>query len=179
MGLERQLRSVHPTFYLWRIHRRRRWEVLEKLPLTVREDGVLYVHGSPRDPTMEYVMRSDCSDFEGGIPEKIRDIFSRFDRLCFCGHTHDPGVIVEESKFLTPGMVGGEFLFEEGRKYFVNVGSVGQPRDGNPRACYVLFDPPDRIRWRRVEYDIERTRAKILANPRLDPRAGDRLSQGK
>ncbi len=51
---------------------------------------------------MEYILRSDCVDLTGGVPDKIRDILSRFEGLCFVGHTHDPGVITEDSKFLRP-----------------------------------------------------------------------------
>ena len=56
----------------------------------------------------------------------------------------------------------------------VNIGSVGQPRDRDPRSSYVLFDGEEII-WRRVEYDIETTRSLIKANPNLDDRLGDRL----
>ncbi|MHC4608361.1 MAG: metallophosphoesterase family protein [Planctomycetota bacterium] len=128
---------------------------------------------------MEYILRSDCIDLTGGVPEKIRDIFSRFERLCFVGHTHDPGVITEDSRFLHPGEVDHKFEFEEGKKYLVNVGSVGQPRDGDPRACYVVFDRPNKIQWRRIEYDFRKTMEKIFNNPKLDPRAGERLAHGR
>lgn len=59
-----------------------------------------------------------------------------------------------------------------------NVGSVGQPRDGDWRACYVLFDG-DTIRFRRVEYDVETTVRKIHAEPELDRVLGDRLREGR
>lgn len=155
-----------------------RWQFLCNLPLTHREDGLLYVHGSPRDPTMEYILRSDCVDLTGGVPEKIRDIFSRFDRLCFVGHTHDPGVITEESQFIAPKDCGHEFAFQPGKKYIVNIGSVGQPRDGDTRACYAVLDRTT-IRWRRIEYDYQSTMNKIFGTPQLDPRAGERLALGR
>ena len=155
-----------------------RWQFLQTLKLTQQEDGVLYVHGSPRDPTMEYVLRSDCVDLTGGVPDKIRDIFSRFERLCFAGHTHDPGVITEDSQFLQPKDLNHEFAFEKGKKYFVNIGSVGQPRDGDTRACYAVFHG-DKVTWRRVEYDYRSTMDKIFHTPQLDPRAGERLAHGR
>ncbi len=166
--------------------KRNRWKFLCNLALTHKEEGALFVHGSPRDPTMEYVLRSDCVDLTGGVPEKIRDIFSRFDRLCFVGHTHDPGVITETSKFIPPKdctPVGDrndhwEFRFEPGKKYLVNLGSVGQPRDGDTRSCYAIYDG-DSVRWRRVEYDYRKVMDKIFALSELDPRAGERLALGR
>ncbi|HXG63432.1 MAG TPA: metallophosphoesterase family protein [Planctomycetota bacterium] len=158
--------------------KKERWKFLQNLKLTHEVNGALLVHGSPRDPTMEYVLRSDCSDLAGGVPEKIRDIFSRFARLCFAGHTHDPGVITEDSRFISPKECDHVFTFESGKKYFVNIGSVGQPRDGDTRACYAVWDG-DTVRWRRVEYDYRATMQKIFGTPQLDPRAGERLAQGR
>ncbi len=166
-----------PGFFSGRL-KRERWKFLQELRLTHKTDDALFVHGSPRDPTMEYVLRSDCVDLSGGIPEKIRDIFTRFDRICFAGHTHDPGVITEESIFIGPGECNGQFTFESGKKYFVNVGSVGQPRDGDVRACYAVYDG-DTVSWRRVEYDYKTTMQKIFRASRLDPRGGERLAQGR
>jgi diadenosine tetraphosphatase ApaH/serine/threonine PP2A family protein phosphatase len=151
---------------------------MQNLGMTHQEEGALFVHGSPRDPTMEYVLRSDCVDLTGGVPEKIRDIFSRFEHLCFAGHTHDPGVITEESQFVTPKEVNHEFTFEKGKKYFVNLGSVGQPRDGDTRACYAIWYG-DKVVWRRVEYDYRQTMKRIFDTPQLDPRAGERLAHGR
>ena len=66
----------------------------------------------------------------------------------------------------------------DARKTLCNVGSVGQPRDGDWRACYVLLDG-DTIRYRRVEYDIEATIKKIYAVPELENFLGDRLRDGR
>jgi diadenosine tetraphosphatase ApaH/serine/threonine PP2A family protein phosphatase len=63
-------------------------------------------------------------------------------------------------------------------KVLINVGSVGQPRDGDPRACYITFDG-DTIVWRRVEYNVEATCQKIYAIPDLDDFLGDRLREGR
>lgn len=158
--------------------KRSRWEFLKSRPRTHQEMDTLFVHASPRDPTMEYILRSDTEDLTGGVPEKIRDIFSRFARVCMVGHTHDPGIITEESVFLTPRDVGGSFPLTPGRKFVVNVGSVGQPRDGDPRACYVLYDGAT-LTYRRVAYDIDATVEKIRRVPQLDPRVGERLREGR
>jgi diadenosine tetraphosphatase ApaH/serine/threonine PP2A family protein phosphatase len=66
----------------------------------------------------------------------------------------------------------------DGRKTICNVGSVGQPRDGDWRACYVLFDG-ETIRFRRVEYDVDTTVEKIYAIPELENFFGDRLREGR
>jgi diadenosine tetraphosphatase ApaH/serine/threonine PP2A family protein phosphatase len=158
--------------------KRDRWKFLCNLQLTHKIDGALFVHGSPRDPTMEYILRSDCIDLTGGVPEKIKDIFSRFDRACFVGHTHDPGVITEESQFIAPKECDYAWDLQPGKKYIFNLGSVGQPRDGDTRACYAIYHG-DRVTWRRVEYEYKVTMQKIFNTPQLDPRAGERLAHGR
>jgi predicted phosphodiesterase len=163
--------------------KRSRWNFLAGLKVTYRENGCLFVHGSPRDPTMEYILRSDCVSFTREIPEKIRDIFSQVERLCFVGHTHDPCVITERAEYLSPRDIGSEYRFESGKKYIVNPGSVGQPRDGDTRASYLVYDPgfapAGKILWRRITYDFRVTMQRIFSIPQLDRRAGDRLAQGK
>jgi len=159
-------------------HKRARWEFLKNLPKTHQEMETFFVHGSPRDPTLEYILRTDTEELTGGVPDKIRDIFTRFDRTCLVGHTHDPGVITEDSRFLCPVDFGGTFTLTPGQKFVVNVGSVGQPRDGDPRACYVLYDGAT-VRYRRVEYEIAKTIEKIRRIPQIDPRFGERLLKGR
>ena len=131
----------------------------------------MYVHGSPRDPVREYVFPTDILD-----TEKIRSIFKHIQRLCFNGHTHSPGVLTEFGKFFPPR--DNDYEFELGEeKVLVNVGSVGQPRDGDNRACYVLFDG-DTIRYRRVEYDVDATVKKIDSIDRLPAYLAKRLRTG-
>ena len=156
---------------------KRRWEMLKDLPLTYCEDGILYAHGSPRDPTMEYILQSDTEDLFGEVPEKISQIFSLFERICFVGHTHDPGVITEDSQFLRPMDFGRIFTVANGRRYIVNVGSVGQPRDRDNRCCYTTFDGVTII-FHRLEYDFGQTVEKIRRIPELDNRNAERLELG-
>ena len=105
-------------------------------------------------------------------------IFALVDRYCFQGHTHVPGIFTERPVSSTaPKKI--EYAYKlDGRKTLCNVGSVGQPRDGDWRACYVLLDD-DTIRYRRVEYDIETTIKKIYAVPDLENFLGDRLREGR
>jgi diadenosine tetraphosphatase ApaH/serine/threonine PP2A family protein phosphatase len=97
--------------------------------------------------------------------------------LCFCGHTHVP-VIYEKYAGATRHVTADARL-AVGRKYFVNVGSVGQPRDGNPRASYVLYDSDRKtVQFRRVEYDVRATQDKIR-RAGLPERLALRLEAGR
>ncbi len=138
---------------------------------------VLLAHGSPRRPLREYIFPRDVRNVE-----KMTDIFSRVQRICFVGHSHVPGIYTEDLTYKHPSEL--EFLkiyhFEDGVKAVVNVGSVGQPRDRDPRSCYVtLTDEADAVVFRRVEYDIEKTRQKIYQAAGLHNSLGDRLLEGR
>jgi diadenosine tetraphosphatase ApaH/serine/threonine PP2A family protein phosphatase len=150
----------------------RRWEFLGECPLRHREEQLLYVHGSPRNPLNEYIFPEDIYN-----PRKMQALFGLVERYCFQGHTHLPGIFTEALEFYTPEEVDHVFLLE-GHKVLCNVGSVGQPRDGDPRACYVLLDG-QRILYRRVEYDVETTVRKIHDIDDLDDFLGDRLPKGR
>jgi len=95
----------------------------------------------------------------------------------FQGHTNLPGIFTKQLQFMSPEEL--DYLYRlDGGKTLVNVGSVGQPWDGDWRACYVLLDDPI-VRFRRVEYDIEETIKKIRDNDDLDDFLGDRLRDGR
>jgi diadenosine tetraphosphatase ApaH/serine/threonine PP2A family protein phosphatase len=149
---------------------------LEALPQAFRDAGALYVHGSPRRPLHEYLFPEEIYN-----PKKLTAIAAMFDGLCFCGHTHLPGVFLLDRPgkwdYLTPDECGSGFTVG-GRKLICNVGSVGQPRDQDPRASYVVFDGV-RVRFRRVEYDFEATIRKVHAIPEIDNFLGDRLREGR
>jgi predicted phosphodiesterase len=155
-----------------RAAREKRWEFLAERPRTHREDGFLYVHGSARNPLNEYVFPEDIYN-----QRKMERIFALVERYCFQGHTHVPGIFTESLQFFSPEEISGEYQLD-GRKTLCNVGSVGQPRDGEWKACYVLLDG-ETIRYRRVEYDIETTIKKIYAVPDLENFLGDRLRDGR
>jgi predicted phosphodiesterase len=139
--------------------RQDRVEFLSGLQMSHQEaGGVLYVHGSPRSHMSEYVFPEDIYN-----ARKMARIGERFDRLCFAGHTHMPGIFVENSRekwqFIRPDDCGRTFRLD-GRRVLCNVGSVGQPRDGDWRASYVTFDGAT-IQFRRVDYDREITANKM------------------
>ncbi|MFW5857875.1 MAG: metallophosphoesterase family protein [Planctomycetota bacterium] len=143
-------------------------------PRSHQQDGILYVHGSPCDPTNEYLLPKKASQ-----PDLLLPQFEKFDRYCFVGHTHLPGVFEPGRRFEKPEeMLMNIFMLDADSKAIVNVGSVGQPRDRNPDACYVLFDG-DSVVFRRVAYDVKKTAKKIKANPMLDDWLGDRLLEGR
>lgn len=129
--------------------------------LTPTGAGALLVHGSPRDPLWEYILSAEAAAanfklFEGA--------------LCFNGHSHVPALYslpsgaraaagVPEATETADGEVT---RMRDGERYLVNAGSVGQPRDGDPRACYVVLDTIDGwFAFHRVAYDISVTQARM------------------
>lgn len=176
----------------------RRWDFLGELPRNYQEGPFLFVHGSARNPLNEYVFPEDIYN-----RRKMEKIFALIEQHAFQGHTHVPGVFTEDLRFFSPEEIGYEYRLTD-QKTMVNVGSVGQPRDGDPRACYVILDdgveaalaargqirqsgsgtlalnvPQPVIQYRRVEYPFEQTIAKIYAVPELDNFLGDRLRDGR
>jgi diadenosine tetraphosphatase ApaH/serine/threonine PP2A family protein phosphatase len=150
----------------------RRWDFLGELPRNRRENGYLYVHGSARNPLNEHVFPEDIYN-----QRKMEKIFSLVEHHCFQGHTHVPGVFTEGLRFFAPQEIDYRFTLGE-EKTMINVGSVGQPRDGDQRGCYVVLHD-DAVEFRRVEYEVETTVQKIYETPELDNFLGDRLRDGR
>jgi predicted phosphodiesterase len=133
-------------------------EHLARGPLRVTSNGGLdhgfdLVHGSPVDED-EYLVELEDVQFLGQHLET---------KLTFFGHTHVQGGFLlapRGAKHISPGRV---VQLEPDYYYLINPGSVGQPRDGDPRAAYALYSPEDRtVEYRRVPYDIGKAAAKIL-----------------
>lgn len=150
----------------------RRWEFIGELPRMKEEGEFLFVHGSPRDPTNEYVFPEDVYN-----NRKMEALFAKVKGYCFQGHTHLPGVFTEQGEFLSPNELGHLYQLA-GQKVMINVGSVGQPRDGDNRACYTIIDG-DQVTFVRVPYPFEQTAAKIYSIPDLGNTLGDRLRSGR
>ncbi len=117
-----------------RANNEKRWEFLGMLPRSFRQDSFLFVHGSPRNPLSEYIFPEDIYNHR-----KMERLFQLVEKYCFQGHTHVPGVFTEGYQFYAPEEIDNEYTLGEG-KVMINVGSVGQPRDGDPRACYVILE---------------------------------------
>lgn len=152
--------------------RLRRWNFLAGLPRSRQEGDFLFVHGSARNPLNEYVFPEDVYN-----RRKLEKIFALISRYAFQGHTHVPGIFTENFNFIGIDEINYEYRLSA-EKLMVNVGSVGQPRDGDPRACYTIIDDTI-IRFRRVEYPLDRTIRKIYEVPELDNFLGDRLRDGR
>lgn len=148
------------------------WNFLGDLRKQVERGDVLYVHGSPRIPTREYVMPRDVNN-----REKMEDIFRMIPKVCFVGHTHVPGVFTEDFQFFHTSMLKNTYTLED-QKVLINIGSVGQPRDGDNRASYVTFDG-ETVEWHRISYDYDTTMEKIRAAKGLPDYLADRLEEGR
>lgn len=150
---------------------------LEALPMshTISGTGITLVHGTLDTPERwGYVF--DLLDAEAHFSYQNTPI-------CFHGHTHVPLIFEKHGSDIVradpPTQSGTLIKLAFGRKYFINVGSVGQPRDGNPRASYAIFDPKSKlVEFRRVSYDIE-TAADKVRKAGLPDRLADRLLYGR
>ncbi len=151
-----------------------RWDFLGELPRHHDEGKILFVHGSPRDPTNEYVFPEHVYE-----KKRMEALMKRFEQYCFQGHTHIPGVFTASGSFIQPSQRDNFFRLD-GEKCMINVGSVGQPRDEDYRPCFVVVDTEENtVQYYRVDYDAGITRDKIHAIPDLDDMLGDRLMTGR
>lgn len=146
-----------------------RW--LRSLPYEHRELGLAFCHGSPSNlPEFEYVFAVEQAEL------LLRD-YEELARVTFIGHSHlckafalQPGEVHE--------VVATRFTIRESHKYIISVGSVGQPRDYDPRASYTVFDTEQMMfEYKRVEYDVE-TAARKIGEANLERNFGNRLFLG-
>ena len=137
--------------------------------------GCQFCHGTPSD-VRDFVFPEDIYN-----ERKLERIAKEFDHTLFAGHTHIPGLFALsqgaswEYIEVSPG---DEYAVEDYSKLICNVGSVGQPRDGDARASFVLFDGRV-IQFHRLDYDVEGTIVKIKNDPDIDDMQGDRLLEGR
>lgn len=153
--------------------RAERWKFIGNLPVRIRTNDFIATHASPRRPINEYIFPDDIYT----NPGKFHSIFEKFDKVCFCGHTHVPGVFLEGPDFYSPDELDHRFELTD-EKAIVNVGSVGQPRDRDPRASFVIVDE-HALHFIRLEYDVATTVRKVHAIDDLDNFLGDRLLDGR
>ncbi len=144
-------------------------DFLRDLPMTIEAGDMLFVHSSPKSPeNWNYVLTLGDA----------RQSFKHFgQRVCFIGHSHTPFVVENhEGNLVCPTTPAVDL--QEGRQYLVNVGSVGQPRDRNPDACFAIYDRESlRIEIRRVEYDIDEAQQAIRREG-LPVELAERLAYG-
>lgn len=126
---------------------------IEALALTteMKDDGVLLVHSTPKEPeAWHYLLTLWDAEIN----------FNYFDqRICMLGHSHQPFVI---ERLPSGEMViqSKEISLGSSARYILNAGSVGQPRDRDPRACYMMIDG-EKVEFVRIAYDIEKTQKKM------------------
>lgn len=151
-----------------------RWEFLGNLPRNYTENKMIFVHGSARNPLNEYVFPEDIYH-----ERKLEKIFAQIQWISFQGHTHVPGIFTEQPyRFRSPDEFNMVRQLSPDAKYMINVGSVGQPRDNDNRACYVIFED-NTVTYRRIAYDYSKTIEKIQTVYELDNFLGERLAEGR
>jgi diadenosine tetraphosphatase ApaH/serine/threonine PP2A family protein phosphatase len=133
---------------------------LAELPLIVQEEDRLYVHSEASNPVRwRYVIST---------PDAARSLIATSAQITFCGHVHRPhlysmSVTAKMTSFVPT--TGVEVQLLRGRQWLVVAGAVGQPRDGNPAACFLTFDTTSReLTYCRVPYDVEAAAARIREN---------------
>ena len=147
---------------------------LAELPMAVQETERLYVHSEASQPTRWHYVRSTA--------DAAKSLIATPSHVAFCGHVHRPAlysmsVTAKMTSFVPKTGVPVQLL--RGRQWLAVLGSVGQPRDGDPSAAFVLFDTETcEITYCRVPYDIASAANRIRENG-LPPWLADRLSQGR
>ena len=157
------------------------WDFIGALEPMVVEGRSIYAHGSPRDPVREYLMPRDARD-----PDKLAALFAAMTeiapeaRVCFVGHSHVPGIFYEDGRYYRPKGIEGPYqlLDTDAERAIVNVGSVGQPRDGDTRLSYALWDGSE-LTFVRKDYDVELAQAAIRSVEELPEYLADRLGKGR
>ena len=145
-------------------------QYLETLPLTIDKDKFTLVHGSPREPIWEYVISTGIA----------RENFSFFQSpYCLVGHSHVPLIFKEEDGSCTFSRLVANIGLALGEsRLIINPGGVGQPRDGDPRASYAIYDSDTSIvKLYRIPYDVAATQDKMMVKG-LPVRLAVRLQQG-
>lgn len=147
-------------------------EFLRRLAPDGLEEEIGLFHASPRDPVWEYVLSS-------ALAERCLDVQAQ--RVALIGHTHVALSFTRDVGSAVDGQTrpGGDTVSVAAGQWLMNPGSVGQPRDGDPRAAWLLLDTETWIaEWRRVEYDIDAAGAAIVAAG-LPSSLADRLQYGQ
>ncbi|MBC2716110.1 MAG: metallophosphoesterase family protein [Desulfobacteraceae bacterium] len=154
-------------------------EKLANLPLEYSGDGIHCVHGSPHNPRQwHYMMAAD--DAKKGFAASN-------EKIIFVGHSHIPVVFaeIEHRKFFAGEMrrvktIKAETMpISDKYRYIINVGSVGQPRDGDPRAAYGVYDSDAQTyTLHRISYDVEKASDRII-KAGLPKELGERLKVGR
>ena len=144
---------------------------LDLLPMDKEENDVYWVHASPYQPARWHYIVSK---------KDAEKHFYSFDApVCFVGHSHKPIILEQKSDGEINNYVADLWNIEPENRYIFNDGSLGQPRDGNTRPMYILYDSDERtVEFKRFDYDFTQTQNKIIDNG-LPAYLAERLSRGK
>ena len=144
---------------------------LQNLPLTKEFDDFVIVHGSlyaPQEWHYIFTLQDAKKNFE-----------HQNKKICFVAHSHQPFIISQDKSGNCEGVEGMKVFLKDNHKYLINIGSVGQPRDGNPKASYCLYDrDKNEIEINRISYQVKKAQDKIIAAC-LPQRLAFRLSLGR
>ena len=145
---------------------------LATFELQAEENDVLYVHSTPAKP--------EAWNYCITAADATRQFKLFTQDLCFLGHSHKPCIFYQkQSGSVKAVQVEGTLDLRDDCRHIINVGSVGQPRDGDPRSCYVIFDNEARsVEFRRVDYDVSSAQEKMSA-AELPTFLVERLASGK
>jgi predicted phosphodiesterase len=144
---------------------------LESLKLTHKNENLTLAHGTLDKPSGFNYMTDGYS-----AEETFRLLENN---ICFIGHTHIAGTFIKDRDGHIDYTEDNRIEIKAGNQYIINVGSVGQPRDGNPAAAYCIYDTEKKeVRIKRIDYDIESARKKII-DAGLPAFLGHRLFLGR
>ncbi|HEA46912.1 MAG TPA: metallophosphoesterase [bacterium] len=144
---------------------------LRSFSLIKEFDDFVIVHGSLYSPEKWHYIFT------------LRDAKKNFEhqngKICFIAHSHQPFIISQDREGKCEGVKGMRVSLRDDYKYLINIGSVGQPRDGNPDACYCLYDrDKNKIEIKRIPYQIKKAQDKIISAG-LPQKLAQRLSLGR
>ncbi len=158
---------------IWNSDQMEDWAIdyITTLPMVMSQEGVTIVHANPQEPeSWNYIF---------SLWDAERN-FSYFEsRFCFVGHSHQPVTVGMDATGQVSVLPGEFFTMDDGARYLINVGSVGQPRDGNPAACFGILDTDKgEFSIHRSPYEIKVTQEKMISAGIPKPLA-DRLAEGR
>lgn len=146
-------------------------DFLKSLPLEMEYRNACFVHSTPSFP--------DRWNYILSMYDAMREFDFFENPVCFIGHSHQPAIFTINPDNEIGTSIDDSLVFKKGKRYIVNAGSIGQPRDGNPAASFLVYDVDKKsITFSRIKYDIKKTQEKIL-DAGLPPFLAQRLEIGR
>jgi len=162
--------AYHATIWTRKVLTEENHSYLSTLPIYLESEGVFWVHSSPFEPSRWHYLNS--------IKDALENFGALRSKLCFMGHTHKPIVFQETSKDEVTLIKASTIEINQNYRYLINVGSLGQPRDGNPNPCFTQYNSvTNQLSFHRFSYFFQKTQRKILSNG-LPSILAERLPKG-